>query len=239
MLRTIIFFALFIPWTLFVIFTGVPLSFIKADYLHSYSRFWARVSLVFAGVRLEIFGREHLPARGPVIYMANHQSNFDILALFAGIPLQFRWLAKQELFRVPLFGLAMRRSGYIPIDRSDRRKAQQGMAEAARRIQEGTSVVIFPEGTRSPDAALLPFKKGGFILALQAQVPVVPVVIRGSNAIMPKHSRWICGGVIRVEFFPAVATAGLGPAARESLLAEVRCPIAMALQNAAAAGAAT
>jgi 1-acyl-sn-glycerol-3-phosphate acyltransferase len=229
MLHTVFFFALFIPWTLFVIITGVPLSFIKADYLHSYARFWARISLLIAGVRLEIHGRQYLPAHGPVIYMANHQSNFDILALFAGLPVQFRWLAKEELFSVPLFGFAMRRTGYIPIDRSDRKKAREGMEEAVRRINEGTSVVIFPEGTRSPDATLLPFKKGGFILALQAQVPVMPVAIDGSGVIMPKHSLLIRSGTIRINFFPALAVSGRGLADRDLLIEEVRQPIAQAL----------
>jgi 1-acyl-sn-glycerol-3-phosphate acyltransferase len=161
--------------------------------------------------------------------MANHQSNFDILALFAGLPVQFRWLAKEELFRIPLFGWAMRRCGYIPIDRSNRKKALQGMEEAVQRIHEGASVVIFPEGTRSPDATLLPFKKGGFILALQAQVPVVPIAISGSNAIMPKHSRWIRGGAIRVDFFPAIPTAGRCAEDRDILLEEVRQSISQAL----------
>jgi 1-acyl-sn-glycerol-3-phosphate acyltransferase len=229
MLRTFAFFVLFIPWTLFVIFTGVPLSFIKADYLHSYSRFWARLSLFFAGVRLEIHGAQHLPDDGPAIYMANHQGNFDILALFAGLPAQFRWLAKAELFRVPLFGWAMHRSGYIPIDRSDRKKALQGMAEAVHRIREGTSVVIFPEGTRSPDATLLPFKKGGFIMALQAQAPIIPVAINGSAAIMPKNHPWIRRGTIRIDIFPAVVTAGRGIGEREAIIEEVRQPIARAL----------
>jgi 1-acyl-sn-glycerol-3-phosphate acyltransferase len=229
MLRTFFFFALFIPWTLFVLFTGVPLSFLKADYLHSYARFWARVGLLLAGVRLEVHGQQHLPAQGPVIYMANHQSNFDILALFAGLPVQFRWLAKEELFRVPLFGFAMRRTGYIPIDRFDSKRAKEGMEVAVRRIHEGTSVMIFPEGTRSPDAALLPFKKGGFMLALQAQVPILPVVIHGSGTIMPKHSPLVRGGTIRVEFFPAVSTAGRGVADRDLLMEKVRQPIAQAL----------
>lgn len=236
MLRTLFFFALFLPWTLFVIITGVPLSFIKADYLHSYARFWARVSLLFAGVRLEIIGEEHLLTSGPVIYMANHQSNFDILALFAGLPVQFRWLAKKELFRVPLFGFAMHRTGYIPIDRSDRQKAKDGMAVAVRRINEGTSVVIFPEGTRSPDCELLPFKRGGFLLALQAQVPVMPVAIRGSGSIMPKHSPFVTGGIIRVNFLPLIPTAGRKIEDRDELLEEVRRPIAKLLGQELAPG---
>ncbi len=224
MLRTLFFYITFIPWTLFVILTGVPVSFISPDYLHAYARLWARVGLQLAGVRLTVEGQEHLP-QGAAVYMPNHQSNFDILALFAGLPVQFRWLAKEELFRIPLFGFAMRRTGYIAVDRSDRKKAIQSMAMAARRISEGTSVIVFPEGTRSPDGNLLPFKKGGFLLAIDAAAPIVPVAIRGSHAVMPKHSRWIHGGRIGVTIFPAIPTAGTTPAGRDALLDAVRRPI--------------
>ena len=229
MLRTVFFFACFIPWTLFVILTGVPLSFVSPDWLHTYARFWARVGLVLAGVRLEVSGREHIPAGRPVLYMSNHQGNFDILALYAGLPGQFRWLAKEELFRVPLFGLAMRRTGYIPVNRGDRRKAAASMKYAVERITSGASVVVFPEGTRSPDGSLLPFKKGGFMLALDAGAPLVPVAISGSREIMPKHSRWIRGGTIRVDIFPAVPTEGKSTHDRDAIMQAVRTPIAAAL----------
>jgi 1-acyl-sn-glycerol-3-phosphate acyltransferase len=228
MLRTLFFYFSFIPLTLFVILTGVPVSFLSPDYLHTYARFWARVGLFLAGVRLTVTGHEHLPA-GAAIYMPNHQSNFDILALFAGLPVQFRWLAKEELFRIPLFGFAMHCTGYIAIDRSDRKKAIQSMGEAARRISKGTSIVVFPEGTRSPDGTLLPFKKGGFMLAIDAAAPIVPVAILGSHDVMPKHSRCIRGGQIRVIIFPAVPTAGTTPAGRDALMEAVRRPIAEAI----------
>ena len=228
MLRTLFFYISFIPWTLFVILTGVPVSFLSPDYLHSYARFWAKVSLRLAGVRLTVSGQENLPA-GAAVYMPNHQSNFDILSLYAGLPVQFRWLAKEELFRIPLFGFAMHRAGYIPVDRSDRKKAIQSMAEAARRISEGTSVIVFPEGTRSLDGQLLPFKKGGFMLAIDAAAPIVPVTIDGSHAVMPKLSRQIRGGHIRVSIFPAVATTGTTPTGRDALMEAVRRPIAEAL----------
>jgi 1-acyl-sn-glycerol-3-phosphate acyltransferase len=231
MLRTLFFFITFVPWTLFIIVTGIPLSFLSPDYLHTYSRLWGRVGLLLAGVGLRVEGLENLPAGQATIYMANHQSNFDILALFAGIPGQFRWLAKEELFHIPLFGLAMRRAGYIPIDRSDRVKAVQSMNEAARRIDGGTSVAIFPEGTRSPDGNLLSFKKGGFMLALKSGAPIVPVAICGSYEIMPKHSRWIQGGTIRVRVFPPLPTAGATAAERDRLMDEVRRSIATALEG--------
>jgi len=225
MLRTLFFFATFIPWTLIVILTGVPISFIRADYLHNYARFWGWLGLRLAGVRLSVSGLEHLTGLGPVIYMGNHQSNFDILALFASLPGQFRWIAKEELFRIPLFGYSMKRSGYIPLNRDDRRKALQSMRAAAERIAGGTSVVIFPEGTRSDDGCLLPFKKGGFSLAREAGVPIVPVAIVGSGDINPKGSRRIQGGHIHVTIFPPIEVADHG----DDLMDAVRAPIAAAL----------
>ncbi len=229
MLRSLFAFTFFIPWTLFVIFTGVPLSFVNPDYLHSYARIWARVGLLLGGARLRVEGEENLPRGEAVIYMANHQSNFDILSLFAGLPVQFRWLAKEELFRVPFFGYAMKRTGYIPVNRADRRQAMESMAVAAKRISEGTSVVIFPEGTRSPDGQLLPFKKGGFLLAMQAGVPIVPVAILGSCEVMGKKSLSIHPGPIRMRIFPPLPT-GKG-SDREELMETVRRQIASALSE--------
>lgn len=232
MFRTLFFLLTFVPWTLFVIITGVPLSLFGADYLHAYARIWGRVSLWLAGVKLTVTGREYLSQSGPVVYMANHVSNFDILALFAGIPGQFRWMAKIELFRIPLFGLAMRRAGAIAVDRSSRRNSVISMREAVARIASGTSVVIFPEGTRSKDGTLQSFKTGSFTLALQAQVPVVPLAICGSGEVMPKHSRWIRGGHIYLNILPPVMTADRPVADRTALLEEVRQPIIDALQEA-------
>ncbi len=232
MFRTLFFLLTFVPWTLFVIITGVPLSLINPNYLHSYSRLWARISLMLAGVRLTVQGREHLPAQGAAVYMVNHTSNFDILAIFAGLPCQFRWLAKAELFRIPLFGYAMKRHGSIPVDRSNRKNSVLSMREAVKRIEGGTSVLIFPEGTRSPNGKLQAFKAGSFTLALMAQVPVVPVAISGSRDVMPKHSRWIRGGHITLTILPPVSTTDRKVAERVELMEEVRRPIAIALGEA-------
>jgi len=232
MFRTLFFLLTFVPWTLFVILTGVPLSLFGADYLHAYARIWGRVSLWLAGVKLTVTGREFLPQDGAVVYMANHVSNFDILALFAGVPGQFRWMAKIELFRIPLFGLAMRRVGAIAVDRSSRRNSVISMRQAVSRISAGTSVVIFPEGTRSKDGTLQAFKTGSFTLALQAQVPVVPLAICGSGEVMPKHSRWIRGGHIHLNILPPAITAGRPVTERMALMDEVRQPIAAALEKA-------
>lgn len=229
-MRTVIAYAFFFPWTLFIMITGLPLSFISPNLLHNYGRFWARVCLFIAGARLEIEGQENIPAEGAHIFMPNHQSTFDILVLFAGLPDQFRWLAKQELFRIPLFGLCMRQCGYIPIDRSDRKKAVASMNKAAQRIHDGTSVVVFPEGTRSADGRLLPFKKGGFILAMQAKVPIIPVAIDGSCRVQRKHTRTVHPGTIRVTIFPPIPTKDLVASDRDALMEMVRHPISRALE---------
>jgi 1-acyl-sn-glycerol-3-phosphate acyltransferase len=230
LLRTLFFFTTFFPFTLL----GIGCALIAAllggeDLLHRSNRLWARGCLWLGGVRLRIEGLEHLPSRGPVVYMSNHQGNFDIPLLFAALPVQFRWLAKAELFRIPLFGLTMRIAGYIPVERQDRRLAIQSMNAAAQRVAAGASIMIFPEGTRSPDGALLPFKKGGFVLALQAQAPIVAIAIEGSAALMLKSSWLIRSGEVRLRIFPALPTTGLGMKDRDALMTEVETRIASAL----------
>jgi len=231
MLRTGFFFITFLPWTIFCLLVGLPLSLLSPDRYHDIGILWSRVGLRLAGVRVKVEGLEHLADPRALIFMPNHQSSFDILILYRALSRQFRWLAKEELFRIPLFGLAMRRSGYIPVDRSDRKKAISSMAEAARRIVSGTSVVIFPEGTRTSDGHLLPFKKGGFMLALQAQVPIVPLAIIGSRDVMPKHTFRVRGGLVRVKVFPPVRTAGLTTNDRDELMEHIRRPIFLAIEE--------
>jgi len=120
--------------------------------------------------------------------MPNHQSHFDVFAILGYLNIQFRWTVKKELFDIPLLGLAMRRAGYILIDRLNHEKAMGSMDLAAKKIRAGTSIVIFPEGTRSADGILqFPFKKGGFHLAVKAGVPIVPVTVNGSREVLPKN----------------------------------------------------
>lgn len=222
-------------WTLVMMLAGLPLSFISPDYLHSWGRLWARGGLLLAGARLKLHGLENIPRDQPVILMPNHSSNFDILAMLAATPIQFRWLAKAELFKIPIFGLTMLRAGYIPIDRSDRRKALLSMKEAARRISDGTSVTIFPEGTRSPDGELLPFKKGGFMLAVQSGARLVPVAIKGSFEIMSKNSLRLKPGRIDVSFYPPVDVTGKTAQELPELMEQIRAPIATRLSAESAA----
>ncbi|HIJ82447.1 MAG TPA: 1-acyl-sn-glycerol-3-phosphate acyltransferase, partial [Desulfuromonadales bacterium] len=169
-----------------------------------HARLWARLMLALNGVNVTVSGSELLPD-GPVIFMSNHQSNFDILSLLAAMPCHFYWIAKKELFEIPLFGHTMRRGGYIPLDRSDGRKALQSLDEAAASIRQGKNVVLFPEGTRTTDGNLLPFKRGGFVLARKADVPVIPITINGSGRINPANQIRLYSGDISITLHPPVA----------------------------------
>lgn len=232
MLRTLFFYLTYYPWTLFVLLTALPISLLGENLVHRWGSLWGRSALLLAGLKITVRGSENIPQDRSAVYIVNHQSNFDIPILYAGLPLQFRWMAKQELFNIPLLGLAMRRCGYIGIDRSNRRKSMQSMTAAARRVTQGASVIVFPEGTRSPDGQLQPFKRGGFLIAVKAQAPVVPVAIRGSFAVMSKDSLRINGGTIEMEIFPAIETTGMTNADTASLMELVREPIAAMLKGA-------
>ncbi len=189
---------------------------------HECARLWSRINLLAAGVRVHMEGLKNIDTERAYIYAPNHQSWFDIFALSAKLPVQFRWLAKEELFRIPVLGAAMSAIGYIPIDRGDRRKAFMRMNEAAEKIQRGTSIVIFPEGTRSSTGVLQDFKKGGFILAIKSQQPIVPVSISGSHRILQKGDWKINPGRIHVRIAAPIETKSLTSRDRDALSDAVR-----------------
>jgi 1-acyl-sn-glycerol-3-phosphate acyltransferase len=194
--------------TLVCSLSAIAVSFLsKGDNrAHLVGRFWAKSILFVSRVRVSVRGLEHIDPRATYVYMANHQSMYDILALLGYLPVQFRWIAKKELFQIPVFGHAMARVGYISIDRSDRKSAIMSLQEAAQKIARGVSVVVFPEGTRSPDGQILPFKKGAFYLAIDSGRPIVPVVIDGSHQVMPKGKLCIRPGRIVLSINPPVET---------------------------------
>jgi len=155
--------------------------------IHGIARLWARIHLWICGIRVVIEGTERIQ-NPPYILMCNHQSALDIFSLLSSLPLSFKWIAKRELFFIPFFGWAIKRAGYISLDRKNPREALKAIEEAARKIREGLNIIIFPEGTRSRDGKLLPFKKGGFSLAVRSGVPLVPVGIQGTHRLQPKGS---------------------------------------------------
>ncbi len=229
MLRACIYLLFFVPYTLLCSLAAVIGGLFDGSGRlgHACARMWSLGSLFASRIRLEVNGLNHVPPEGPVIYMGNHQGNFDIFALTLAIPRLFSWIAKEELFKVPVFGAAMRRAGYIPLDRSDGRKALKSMKQAAERIASGTSVVIFPEGTRTKDGKLLPFKRGAFLLAAKAGVPIVPFTINGSWAINPRNRLELWPGTISVSFDAPIA---VKPGAEGELMEQVREAIAARLE---------
>jgi len=173
----------------------------RSDVFLRFARPWSRILLAAAGARTTVEGMEHVPA-GPCLFASNHQSLLDIPALFLVLPGNARFLAKESLFRIPVLGWAMTASGCIPIDRGNRARAVRSLREAAARVRAGRSVVFFPEGTRSREGKLAPFKKGGFHLAREAQVPVVPVAVSGSYRILRPGSLQVRPGPLRVRLAP-------------------------------------
>ena len=170
----------------------------KGKVVHYYARLWGRVALLANRVKVRMEGMENVKGKGPYVFMSNHQGSYDIFALLGTLPFQFKWLAKKELFSIPFFGWTMAAAGYISIDREGTRETVGAMNRAAQKIHEGMSVVIFPEGSRSPDGSIQPFKKGGFTLAIKSKVPIIPIAITGSREIMPKDRLAASSGEIRI-----------------------------------------
>lgn len=195
----------------------------SGDTAHRLGRLWGWIVIRAAGARLLVEGSGNIPAGRPVVFACNHASQLDIPVLYRALPLQFRFIVKQELFRIPFFGLAMRMTGYIPVDRSGGREAVRSLQEAARRIAAGTSVVVFPEGTRSPDGSLGAFKPGGMVVAIKAGVPVIPVAILGSSRVLPKGRLRVHPGTITVRIGPPIeSSTPEGPRRKEDLAREAR-----------------
>jgi 1-acyl-sn-glycerol-3-phosphate acyltransferase len=180
---------------------------------------WAPLGLWLAGAKLDV-RRAPAPPPGPVIFASNHESALDIWVMFAVIGRSFRFIAKQELFRIPIFGSYLRIGGHIPVDRSNHQRAVASLAAAGDAVRAGTSIVVFPEGTRSRDGRIQPFKKGPFVVAKQAGVPIVPIAISGSGRVTPSHHVAVFPGTIRVAAGDPVDPAAFPD--KEALLAEVR-----------------
>lgn len=193
-------------------------------------RRWSRLALWLAGVRLVLHGDEALRQDSPRVFVSNHVSWYDIFTLLAILP-RYRFVAKAELFKIPLFGPAARRAGTIPIQRENRKAAFQAYDEAAREIKAGASVVVCPEGTRGDSYALRPFKKGPFVLAIAAEAPVVPLVLYGTREVQARGSFIIRSGTVHVHFLEAIPTVGLHYEDRDRLADECWQRMADALER--------
>lgn len=186
----------------------------------SFAKLQARNLCRALGVAVTVQGAELVERGGPFIFTPNHQSHIDIAALLGFLPGNNRFAAKKELFREPVLGAAMRTLGMLPVDRDD---PMQSIEVLNRAVAEGNSVIIFPEGTRSPDGALLPFKKGAFVAAIHMKFPVVPVVVKGTRRVMPKGKYLsVYPGPIEMVIKPPIPTQGLDYDDRDRLRDAVR-----------------
>ena len=232
MIRTVIFWVVTIPATAFFSTVSIVGGLLRApaslhDWVH---RHWGRTELWAAGVSTSITGIENVSLSSPQIFVANHQSIFDIFAILANVPASVRFVAKKELGRIPIFALAMRAAGHVFIDRKDRRGAGLAMRAAGERMKrDRLSLGLFPEGTRSPTGQLREFKKGTFVLAIETQVPIVPLAVDGGYRVSTRGR--IRSGHMRLALGSPIPTAGKTADDRDDVLIQVRKEITGLLET--------
>jgi len=194
---------------------------------HKLSRTWSRSILFICGIRVRVHGLTKLDRSRNYVYVSNHASMFDIPAIVASIPDQIRIVYKRELERIPIFGWVLKWGGYIGIDRGRTSEAMKSLDEAASKIRNGASVLLYAEGTRTLDGRLQPFKRGAFNLAVKAAVPVVPLTINGSFRILRKHSVSLHPGEVEIVFDTPIPIEGRsGKDVERKLMEQVHAAIA-------------
>lgn len=209
--------SLLITAPLIVIYTAIMGSISVASSLvdstgkmqHECARIWSRMILWTSGVRLTVSGLDNIKPGVPCVFCVNHQSHMDIPIVLVALPVQFRFLAKKQLFAIPFLGWHLRRSSQISIDRENPRAALKSMRAASAQVEKGTPVVIFPEGGTSVDGVMHPFKGGGFVLATQSKIDVVPVTIRGSRQVLVPKTWHVRSGNVEVVIGPPISSRDL------------------------------
>jgi 1-acyl-sn-glycerol-3-phosphate acyltransferase len=198
----------------------------RGRWQHACARVWSRLILTTSGIRVRVEGLENVNPRETAIYCANHQSAMDIPILFVNLPVQFRFVAKRSLFNMPFMGWHLRRSGHIPVDRGRPRESLRSFAQAAQRIREGCPVVMFPEGRRSRDGQIGPFKAGSIYLAVLSGVPIVPITLNGTRAVLKPDTYHVRAGQTEMIVHPAISTKDLTLEDVDALSKRVRDQIA-------------
>jgi 1-acyl-sn-glycerol-3-phosphate acyltransferase len=234
-------------WTGFVVVAvTVPLALAtlavaalksNARLIDRITKLWARLIIRAAGIDLRAENTERVDRQQRYIIIANHYSYFDIPCIFAAIPQPIRFMAKVSLFKIPIFGWAIGRAGFIPIDRKNRRTAVKSFELAVQRIRKGNSVVVFPEEGRSRERAMRPFQRGGFLLALRSGLPILPVAIVGTFDVFSAHAKQVTPGPVIISVGTPIPTDGLTVSEKDRLLQESRAQILSMLNQAPAASA--
>ena len=189
---------------------------------HRVSSLWGRWLCTLNGIQVDIEGLEHIRRDQSQIFVANHQGFFDIFALNGFLPVQIRWVAKSSLFKIPFVGWSIAASGYIPVDRGNRKKSYQAFMATIETLKAGNSIVIFPEGTRSEDGTIGPFKKGGLLLSVRSGAPMVPVTLLGTGDIIKKGSGIIKPGRIQIVISPPLSSQAVKEDKEENVLHTLR-----------------
>ncbi len=221
--------------SLYLLLVFTPMFFVslitrKTDALYRNAIRGCRLTVWLAGIKLEVRGREKIPAGRAVVFMPNHQSMCDPPAMMACLP-PVLVLLKRSLFHIPVLGPAMRMHGFVPIDREHRERAMQAVEEAAAKLRAGHSFLVYPEGTRTRDGRLLPFKRGAFVMAMKAQAPIVPVSVSGAYKIMRKGEMALHPGTVRISFHDPVPTEGYAADDRGEVMEKVRAAVAEGLSK--------
>lgn len=237
-LRAAATFAVAIPVTVLVAAAVIAIAMKSptSSSLDRVLRIWGRTWCWAAGVELVVEGLEHIEADQLYVVVSNHPSNFDTLAYFAVLPVPIRFLAKTELFKIPIFGMAMRKLGMVEVNRGSGRAAYRAIIQGARKIIEhGWSLMVYPEGTRSRDGVTLGFKKGAFSIARNLKAPILPTAISGSRAVWKPNSKLIRPGKITIKIMPPIPTEGMMTYELDGLRNLVHAQITEAVEHPAVA----
>lgn len=236
MIRATLVYAFIATYILIMAPIGLAWTILSKDtrLIYGLARFCIRVAGLLCGVRVRTHGKEKILPGATYVFLSNHQGNSDAPVLAHAIPRDWRALIKKEVMRLPVLSLVLKQVKMVPIDRSDPQKSRNSIEMGIRLLKEGYSFIAFPEGTRSRDGRLREFKKGVFIMALKAQVPIVPISIVNSNRIQPPGKYAIRPGVVDVIFHDPIPTENMGTEDRDRLVEMTRAAIASGLPEQAA-----